>query len=71
MTNSSALRELIHKSGIKYKHLAEKLCLTPYGLQKKIDNETEFKASEIKRLCEILCITELSQRDAIFFYEEQ
>lgn len=36
--------------GLKYKAIAEIMGLTPYALQMKIDNETEFKASEIDTL---------------------
>lgn len=40
--------------------------LTPYSLQMKIDNETEFKASEIDVLANTLGM-DMQQRDAIFF----
>lgn len=66
MTDTEALRSVIHESGLKYKSIAQALGLTPYGLQKKIDNITEFKASEIALLADILSLSE-KQRDAIFF----
>ena len=40
--------------------------LTPYALQMKIDNETEFKASEIDTLANTLGM-DMQQRDSIFF----
>lgn len=66
MTDTVLLRETIARSGIKYKALATALGLTPYGLQKKIDNRTEFKASEILALTDVLHLSE-KERNAIFF----
>ena len=51
MTDTNALRSIIADSGLKYKAIAEIMGLTPYALQMKIDNETEFKASEDKTMC--------------------
>ena len=47
MTNSKLLREIIDEKGYKLKYIAEKLGLSPYGLQLKIDNKQEFKTSEV------------------------
>lgn len=69
MTDTDALRSLILSSGFKYKALAEILGLSPYTLQMKIDNESEFKASEIDTLSNILGMN-MQQRDAIFFYKK-
>ena len=57
MTNTTLLRQKIDESGYKLKFLAEKCGLTYYGLMKKVNNETEFKASEIKVLCLSLVLT--------------
>ena len=38
MTDSKKLKEVIERSGLKYKAVAEQLNLSPYGLQKKINN---------------------------------
>lgn len=67
MTNTVELRKRINNSGLKLKYIADYLGLTPYGLQKKIDNFNEFKASEIWKLCNLLGITDLETRDVIFF----
>lgn len=67
MTNSSLLRQKIEECGFKLKYVAEQLNITPYTLQLKINNEREFKTGEVKKLCEILNITELSEREQIFF----
>lgn len=66
MTNSKALRRWITDQGYKLKYIAEKLKITPYSLQKKIDNETEFKASEIAAFTNDLGMQK-SIRDEIFF----
>lgn len=66
MTNSKMLREEIRKSGLKYKFLAQKLAISSYALQRKIDNLAEFKASEIVIFTKLLHLTE-PKRNAIFF----
>lgn len=48
-------------------YIAEKLGIDRFSLYKKIRNETEFKASEIKNLCEILSITDDKTISEIFF----
>lgn len=67
MTDTNALRSIIADSGLKYKAIAEIMGLTPYALQMKIDNETEFKASEIDTLANTLGM-DMQQRDSIFFF---
>lgn len=67
MTNTNLLMFKIDESGLKRSFIASKLGLSSYGLAKKINNETEFKASEINLLCEILNIKSLKEKEAIFF----
>lgn len=67
LTDSKKLRAMIQEAGLKYNFIASKLNITPYGLKKKIDNESEFKASEIDMICEILSIGSLKLKDEIFF----
>ena len=67
MTDTKELRKLIEESGLKYSAIADKMGLTYYGLQKKINNVNEFKASEIINLCEILKIDSLKDKERIFF----
>ena len=66
MTDTKALRYAIATAGVKYKYVAKALGITPYSLQKKIDNRTEFKASEIATLVELLALPE-RKRTEIFF----
>lgn len=46
--------------------VAEKCGLTYFGLMKKVNNETEFKASEIKALKDLLNLTD-DDATKIFF----
>ena len=70
MTNTDRLKGLISNSGLKYLAIAEKMGLTYYGLQKKINNVTEFKASEIAMLCDILKISNSEEKESIFFAQK-
>ena len=67
MTDTKELQRIIEESGLKKSFIASKLGLTVYGLQKKVENRSQFKAEEIKILCEILRITSLRERERIFF----
>lgn len=66
MTNTLLLENRIKSSGIKYKFIAEKMGLTYYSLRKKMDNVTEFTATEIDVMCDILNLN-VKDRMAIFF----
>ncbi|RGF60606.1 toxin-antitoxin system, antitoxin component, Xre family protein [Roseburia sp. AF34-16] len=66
MTDSTLLNEEIVDSGITITAIARKLGITREGLYKKINNETEFKASEILSMQKILNLTN-KKRDSIFF----
>ena len=68
MTNTELLNKRIEESGYKRSYIAKAIGLkSTYGLSKKVNNETEFKASEIEKLCELLNIDTLEERKAIFF----
>lgn len=67
MTDSKAVRELIQSKGLKLKYIAKQLGLSDYGFLKKLDNISEFRPSEINKLCEILDITSLKEKDRLFF----
>lgn len=66
MTNSKLFRETVDSLGLKLLYVASKMGLTYAGLKKKIENESEFKASEINAFCKITNIN-VSLRDKIFF----
>ena len=67
MTDSRALKELIKSKGLKLKYVAEYLGLSSYGFSKKLNNEQEFKTSEVAALCELLEIKDLEEKESIFF----
>jgi hypothetical protein len=66
MTNTSLLVQYIEKSGYKKSFIAEKLGLTAYGFTLKVNNKSEFKASEMTILCKLLKIN-AKDKEAIFF----
>lgn len=67
MTDTKALQKRIDDSGLKQEFIAKQLGLSSYGFAKKRDNVTQFKPSEIDRLCNLLHIDTLEDRFAIFF----
>lgn len=67
MTNTSLLEQYIKASGYKRNFIARKIGLkSAYGLSRKINNESEFKATEIGILCDLLKIS-AKDKEAIFF----
>lgn len=66
MTNTKLLREKIDASGLKLSYIASQLWISPKALTMKIENQTQFKAAEIKRLSEILGIETAEEREQIF-----
>lgn len=69
MTDSKTLSDEIINSGITITAIAKKIGITREGFYKKLNNETEFKASEISSLQDILRLTN-KKRDEIFFAKE-
>lgn len=68
MTDTILLRKVINRSGISITFLAKKLGLSREGFYKKLNGETEYKASEIFKLQKILHLDDRT-RDKIFFGE--
>lgn len=66
MTNTGLLNEYIEKSGYKRAFIAKALGITAYGLALKVNNKSEFKASEMSILCDLLNIS-AKDKEAIFF----
>jgi len=67
LTDVKKLRKKIDQSGYKISFLAAQLGLTPQGLHLKLNNTNQFKATEIKTLCDLLKITDADEMKAIFF----
>jgi hypothetical protein len=67
MTNTALLEKEIKDSGFLKASLMEQMGIKSYAtLRAKIENESEFTASEINKLCEILHLDN-GRREAIFF----
>ena len=70
LTDSDALKALIKSRGLKLKFVAEHLGLTSYGFALKLNNEREFKTSEVAALCDLLEIKSLKEKESIFFKQK-
>ena len=66
MTNTVLFRKRVEEIGVTYTALALKIGITREALYRKINNETEFKASEITACTNILQLSNV-ERDKIFF----
>ena len=60
------LDKAIYESGLKLEAIARRMGINRVSLWNKIQGRTEFKASEIKSLTQILNLS-AEQRDYIFF----
>ena len=69
LTDSKKLSDEITDSGMTITAIAKKIGITREGFYKKLNNETEFKASEISALQKILRLSN-RKRDEIFFAKE-
>ena len=67
MTNKELLEKAIEAKGLKKVFLAKQIGLTPAGFCNCLNNRAEFKASQINTLCDLLGITDLAEKEAIFF----
>ena len=66
MTDTYKLYYKIKSGGIKISYLSEQLGLSRQGLANKINGDTEFYASEINKMSELLRLTP-EEREEIFF----
>ena len=64
--NTTLLLDKINSSNISKNDIAELLGLTRQGLYNKLSGKKDFKASEVKKLADILNLTS-EERDNIFF----
>lgn len=70
MTDTEKLREAINKSGLKLEFIANALGISRFTLAKKIENVTEFKTSEVQKMCEVLQIEDAKKKEEIFFAQK-
>lgn len=66
MTNEALLRDAIDKNGAKITWLCEKTGISREAFYRKMRGDSEFKASEIMSICDLLHISE-RDRTRIFF----
>ena len=67
MTNTEMLQNAIRESGMKKGAIVKLMNFKSYDtLRAKVENRSEFTASEIETLCRILQLNR-EQREAIFF----
>ena len=66
MTDTLKLRQRIKESGYRLGYVAEVLEISQYTLQKKLDNDSEFKISEVDVLSKLLGLTP-EEKNALFF----
>jgi len=66
MTNTKMLEAAIALSGLPKNIIAEKIGISRSAFFKKMRNESEFKATEIVKLQELLALT-TEERNHIFF----
>jgi len=70
MTNTALLEKEVQKSGLLKSAIMKQMDIKSYAtLRAKIENESEFTASEINKLCDILHL-DSDQREAIFFAKD-
>ena len=66
MTNTALLEECIRESGLKISAIAKKCGFSRQTLNNKVQNRSEFTASEIAKMSDVLSLTR-NKRDCIFF----
>lgn len=67
MTDTDLLKEKIKKSGLKIGFIVERLGTSYAWFNKKLENQKDFNAFEIQTLCDVLDISDLAEKDRIFF----
>lgn len=67
MTDTKKLEKIISDSGLKKGFLAKKIGVSRSTFYALMRNEAEFKASQIKILCDLLGIRDRKTMQSIFF----
>lgn len=67
MTNVYLLAKKIKESGKKKCYLADKLGVSKQGFANLCSGKTQFRTEQVKIMCEELSITDLEEKEAIFF----
>lgn len=69
MNNTVLLERKIAESGKKIKFLAERCGLSYAGFRNCVKNKAEFRVSQVDVLCEELNITDLEEKEMIFYFK--
>ncbi len=69
MTDSKRIKELMREKHTSCSEIAKKLGTSGCLIEKKINNDAEFRYDEIIFICKILKIEDLKERNAIFFVD--
>lgn len=64
--NSEALKRAINRRGLKIRYIAEKLGISHEAMYNKVKGKTEFKASEIAMLIDLLDLSDAEVREIFF-----
>lgn len=67
MTNTVEFEVALKRVGLTKRKVAQFLGISDMSLYQKINNVTEFKASEISKLYELLKLNSLVEQQKIFF----
>lgn len=67
LVNTELLKARIEGSGLKLSYIKDTLGLSYQALRNKIYGVSKFTAEEIAVLCRVLKITDLLEKEAIFF----
>lgn len=67
MTDTDLLKGKIALSGLKLTFIAQHMGLSRSGLYNKINGRRPFNQYEIDKLCRILRITSIREKEAVFF----
>lgn len=70
MTNTEEIRKLIKNKGLKLSYIASQIGLSPRAFTLKLENKYSFTVEEVAKLCEVLEIKSLKERDRLFFAQK-
>ena len=70
MTDTKLLKNKIDSSGLKVGFIAQSVGISRQQFWKKVNNLVPFNQYEIENLCNVLHITSLRDKEAIFFAKE-
>lgn len=66
MTNGKLLKQIAKSKHFTLQRLAEAIGVSRQGLSNKIENRSEFKASEVSKLSDLLGLSAKQKQDIFF-----